>query len=146
MCDPYYWTFVRATIVASRLLYLFVNFIKVFFTKSIKMWSLHSYLKWRVCNFAYYKAKKAILVKKIKGSLTRDFRLQVFFVNQCPPGPWLCHYDRFDFFSRKFVEIIENECLSAVSTTPAIKEKYFCEAFCVLLIFRCRQANIGRTV
>jgi hypothetical protein len=23
----------------------------------------------------------------LKGSLTRDFRLQVFFVNQCPPGP-----------------------------------------------------------
>jgi hypothetical protein len=22
----------------------------------------------------------------IKGSLTRDFRLQVFFINQCPPG------------------------------------------------------------
>ncbi len=23
----------------------------------------------------------------LKGSLTRDFRLQVFFVNQCPHGP-----------------------------------------------------------
>jgi hypothetical protein len=23
----------------------------------------------------------------IKGSLTRDFRLQVFFINQFPPGP-----------------------------------------------------------
>jgi len=22
-----------------------------------------------------------------KGSLTRDVRLQVFFINQCPPGP-----------------------------------------------------------
>jgi hypothetical protein len=24
---------------------------------------------------------------QVKGSLTRDFRLQVFFVNQCPAGP-----------------------------------------------------------
>ncbi len=23
----------------------------------------------------------------VKGSLTRDFRLQVFFINQCPSGP-----------------------------------------------------------
>ncbi len=23
----------------------------------------------------------------LKGSLTRDFRLQFFFINQCPPGP-----------------------------------------------------------
>jgi hypothetical protein len=26
-------------------------------------------------------------VGEIKGSLTRDFRSQVFFMNQCPPGP-----------------------------------------------------------
>ncbi len=59
---------------------------------------------------------------RIKGSLTRDFLPQVFFVNQCPPGPLVCHWDRFDFF-RKFAEIIANVCCSAVSTTPAIKEK-----------------------
>ncbi len=27
----------------------------------------------------------------IKGSLTRDFRHQFFFLNQCPPGPWVSH-------------------------------------------------------
>jgi hypothetical protein len=31
----------------------------------------------------------------IKGSLTRDFRLQVFFMNQCPLGPQVCHWGRF---------------------------------------------------
>ncbi len=62
--------------------------------------------------------------KIIKGSLKRDFRLQVCFVNQCPPGPWVCLWDRFDFF-RKFSEIIANGCCSAVSMTPAIKEKNF---------------------
>jgi hypothetical protein len=28
-----------------------------------------------------------IVVYSFKGCLTRDFRLQVFFINQCPPGP-----------------------------------------------------------
>jgi hypothetical protein len=41
------------------------------------------------------------------GSLTRDFRLQVFFVNQCPPGPQVFHWSLFEFF-RKFVEIFAN--------------------------------------
>jgi hypothetical protein len=54
-----------------------------------------------------------------KGSLTRDFRLQVFFMNQCPPGPQVFHWGRFEFF-RKFAEIFANEYLSPVSLTPAI--------------------------
>jgi hypothetical protein len=29
------------------------------------------------------------IVITFKGSLTRDFQLQVFFMNQCPPGPWV---------------------------------------------------------
>jgi hypothetical protein len=59
---------------------------------------------------------------EVKGSLTRDFRLQVFFINQCPPGLCVSHWDLFEFF-RKFVEIFVNEGLSAVSTTPAKKIK-----------------------
>jgi len=35
-----------------------------------------------------------------KGSLTRDFRLQVFFMNKCPPGPQVFHWGRFEFFSK----------------------------------------------
>jgi hypothetical protein len=34
----------------------------------------------------------------VKGSLTRDFRLQVFFMNQCPPGPQVFHWGHFEFF------------------------------------------------
>ncbi len=52
-------------------------------------------------------------------SLTRDFRLQVFFMNQCPPGPQVFHWGHFEFFW-KFAEIFEDEYLSPVSTTPAI--------------------------
>ncbi len=47
-----------------------------------------------------------------KGSLTRDFRLQVYSINRCPPAPWVSHWDRFELI-RKFAEIIGNECLSA---------------------------------
>jgi len=38
--------------------------------------------------------------RSFKGSLTRDFRLQVFFVNQCPPGLWVSRWDRYDFFRK----------------------------------------------
>jgi hypothetical protein len=55
----------------------------------------------------------------VKGSLTRDFRLQVFFMNQCPPGPRVFSWGRFDFF-RKFAEIFAKEWLLPVSTMPAI--------------------------
>ncbi len=74
--------------------------------------------------FFHYKAALEPSINGFKGSLTRDFRLQVFFINQCPPGLWVSHWDHFKFF-RKFVEIFVNECLSAVSTTPAIKDKNF---------------------
>ncbi len=42
----------------------------------------------------------------VKGSLTWDFRLQVFFMNQCPPGPQVFYWGRFEFF-RKFADIRE---------------------------------------
>ncbi len=56
---------------------------------------------------------------QLKGSLTRDFRLQVFFMNQRPPGPQVFHRGRFEFF-RKFAEIFANEYLSPLSTTLEI--------------------------
>jgi hypothetical protein len=55
----------------------------------------------------------------VKGSLTRDFRLQVFFMNQCPPDPRVFSWGRVDFF-RKFAEIFAKEWLLLVSTMPAI--------------------------
>ncbi len=35
-----------------------------------------------------------------KGSLTRDFRLQVFFINQCPSGPCSIPLGPFQIFSK----------------------------------------------
>jgi hypothetical protein len=43
----------------------------------------------------------------VKGSLTRDFRLQVFFMNQCPPGLQEFHWSHFEFF-QIFAEIFAN--------------------------------------
>ncbi len=50
------------------------------------------------------RAENGWLAGRIKGSLTRDFRLQVFFMNLSPPGPQVFQGGRFEFF-RKFAEI-----------------------------------------
>ncbi len=41
---------------------------------------------------------------RIKGTVSRDFLLLLFSMNQFPPGPWLHYKGRFEFF-RKFAEI-----------------------------------------
>jgi hypothetical protein len=60
---------------------------------------------------------------KVKGTVSRDFLLLVFFMNQFPPSPRAFHLDRFEFF-RKFTEIFASQGappvakLPPVSTTP----------------------------
>jgi hypothetical protein len=59
-------------------------------------------------NIATGKQKtRAPFIHIFKGSLTRDFRLQVFFMNQCPPGSQVFHWSLYEFF-RKFAEIFAN--------------------------------------
>jgi hypothetical protein len=53
-----------------------------------------------------------------KGTVSRDFLLLVFFMNQFPPSPRVFHLDRFEFF-RKFAEIFASQGAPPVSTTPA---------------------------
>ncbi len=53
----------------------------------------------------------------IKGTMSRDFLLLFFFMNQFPPSPKVSHEDRFDFF-RKFSEIFASQGAPPVSTTP----------------------------
>jgi hypothetical protein len=53
----------------------------------------------------------------IKGTVSRDFLLLVFFMNQFPPYPRVFHSDRFEFF-RKFAEIFASQGAPPVSTTP----------------------------
>jgi hypothetical protein len=55
-----------------------------------------------------------------KGTVSRDFLLLVFFMNQFPPSPRVFHLDRFEFF-RKFAEIFASQGAPPVSTTPAAK-------------------------
>jgi hypothetical protein len=52
-----------------------------------------------------------------KGTVSRDFLLLVFFMNQFPPSPRVFHLDRFEFF-RNFAEIFASQGAPPVSTTP----------------------------
>ncbi len=60
--------------------------------------------------------------RRLKGTVSRDFRLLVFFMNQFPPIPRVYHEDRFEFF-RKFAEIFAAKGLPPVSTTPVANAK-----------------------
>ncbi len=62
----------------------------------------------------------SLLVSPFKGTVSRDFLLLVFLMNQFPPSPRVLHKDRFEFF-RKFAEIIASQGAPPVSTTPAAK-------------------------
>jgi hypothetical protein len=53
----------------------------------------------------------------LKGTVSRDFLLLVFFMNQFPPSFRVFHLDRFEFF-RKFAEIFASQGASPVLTTP----------------------------
>ncbi len=57
----------------------------------------------------------------LKGTVSRDFSLLVFFINQFSPSPRVSQ-DRFEFF-RKFAEIFAAQGLPPVSTTPVANEK-----------------------
>jgi hypothetical protein len=68
---------------------------------------------------------KHTVFSSVKGSLTRDFRLQVFFHKSVSLWPLSIPLGPFQIFSKSRGDIFANECLSAVSTTPAKKEKNF---------------------
>jgi hypothetical protein len=53
----------------------------------------------------------------LKGTVSRDFLLLAFFMNQFPPSSRVFHLDRFKFF-RKFAEIFASQGAPPVSTTP----------------------------
>ncbi len=53
----------------------------------------------------------------VKGTVSRDFLLLVFFMHKFPPSPRLFHLDRFEFF-KKFAEIFASQGAPPVSTTP----------------------------
>ncbi len=61
---------------------------------------------------------KIACLECLKGTVSRDFLLLVFFMNQFPPSPRVFHLDRFEFF-RKFAEIFASQGAPLVSTTPA---------------------------
>jgi hypothetical protein len=56
-------------------------------------------------------------VYSIKGTVSRDFLLLVFFMNQFPPSSRVFHLDCFEFF-RKLAEIFASQGAPPVSMTP----------------------------
>ena len=61
-----------------------------------------------------------LIAVPLKGTVSRDFLLLSFFMNQFPPSPRVFHLDRFEFF-RKFAEIFASQGAPLVSTTPVAK-------------------------
>ncbi len=59
---------------------------------------------------------RILLDRPFKGTVSRDFLLLVFFMNQFPPHPRVFHLDHFKFF-RKFAEIFASQGAPPVSTT-----------------------------
>ena len=60
----------------------------------------------------------------IKRSLTRDFRLKVFFINQCPPGPWVSQRAILNFFEIRW-DIREWMFISGVNDTGEKRDKFW---------------------
>jgi hypothetical protein len=56
-------------------------------------------------------------MKLLKGTVSRDFLLLVFFMNQFAPSSRVFHLDRLEFF-RKFAEIFASQGAPPVSMTP----------------------------
>ncbi len=59
---------------------------------------------------------------RLKGTVSRDFRLLVFFMDQFPPSIWVYHDGHFNFF-RKFAEIFAAQGAPPVSMTPVANGK-----------------------
>ena len=56
---------------------------------------------------------------KVKGTVSRDFLLMVFFLNHFPPSPRVFHLDRFEFF-QKFTEIFASQGAPPVANLPPV--------------------------
>ncbi len=61
--------------------------------------------------------KTMVKIHGLMGTVSRDFLLLVFFMNQFPPSPWVYHLGRFKFF-RKLAEIFAAQGWPPVSATP----------------------------
>jgi hypothetical protein len=80
--------------------------------------------RWKTCSEItfFQNIERFLIFLTFKGTVSRDFRLLVFFMNQFPPSPWVYHWVRFEFF-RKFAEIFAAQGLPPVSTTPVANAK-----------------------
>ncbi len=52
-----------------------------------------------------------------KGTVSRDFLLLVFFMNQFPPSPRVLQQDRFEFFAKICRDIWKSRCTTSITDT-----------------------------
>ncbi len=78
-------------------------------------------------NLAHYQYDYILAFCCLEGTVPRDFRLQVFFMNQFPPSSWWYHLGRFEFF-RKFAEIF-----AAQGAPPVSRWNRWCAFTCKYL-------------
>jgi hypothetical protein len=64
----------------------------------------NTYLPQLSQSWRYLSPRANMLTSFKKGGLARDFRVQVFFINQFPPGPWVSYWGPCEFL-RKFAKI-----------------------------------------
>ncbi len=57
------------------------------------------------------------LAQTIQGTVSQDFLLLVFFMNQFPPSPRVSHYNRFEFFSKIRGDIHKSRCTTGINDT-----------------------------
>jgi hypothetical protein len=65
------------------------------------------------------KLQEVIIRNLIKGTVSRDFLLLIFFMNQFPPSLRVSHFDLFKFF-QKFAEISASQGSPLVANLPPV--------------------------
>ena len=57
-------------------------------------------------------------------TVPRDFWLQVFYMDQFPPSPWLYHLGRFEFFSKIRGDIRSSRLTTGVEYLREFSKKF----------------------
>jgi hypothetical protein len=131
--NHYYFLWIFCYTVYVTLIYRQATRVHVHYTVKSKSYSLISEDRLTRLSLSFPVAAKYDLsnnfnicylkiVLQCKGTVSRDFRLLVFFMNQFPPSPWVYHKGRFKFF-RKFAEIFAAQGAPHVSLTPVANGK-----------------------
>jgi hypothetical protein len=110
---------IMITCQISRPYFVDIFVFYAFFCNGLEIINEFSAFLLPLLNFAkeYFFSSYWQFLLTFKGTVSRDFLLLVFFMNQFPSSPWVYHKGRFKFF-RKFADIFAAQGWPPVSTTP----------------------------